>query len=32
MDEPDLQLFKFVSSEKSPINYSRYNDSVLDDL
>jgi peptide/nickel transport system substrate-binding protein len=32
MDEPDLQLFRFVSSEKSPINYARYNDSVLDDL
>ena len=32
MDEPDLQLFRFVSSEKSPINYARYNDSVLDEL
>ena len=32
MDEPDLQLFKFVSSQKSPINYARYQDSVLDDL
>jgi len=32
MDEPDLQLFRFVSSGKSPINYARYNDSVLDDL
>ena len=32
MDEPDLQLFRFVSSDKSPINYSRYSDSVLDDL
>ena len=32
MDEPDLQLFKFVSSDKSPVNYARYNDSVLDDL
>jgi peptide/nickel transport system substrate-binding protein len=32
MDEPDLQLFKFVSSDKSPINYARYKDPVLDDL
>jgi peptide/nickel transport system substrate-binding protein len=32
MDDPDLQLFKFVSSEKSPVNYARYKDSVLDDL
>jgi peptide/nickel transport system substrate-binding protein len=32
MDEPDLQLFRFVSSEKSPINYARYNDNVLDEL
>jgi peptide/nickel transport system substrate-binding protein len=32
MDEPDLQLFRFVSSDKSPINYSRYNDSALDEL
>ncbi len=32
MDEPDLQLFRFVSSDKSPINYARYSDSVLDDL
>jgi len=32
MDEPDLQLFKFVSKDKSPINYARYKDPVLDDL
>jgi peptide/nickel transport system substrate-binding protein len=32
MDEPDLQLFRFVSSGKSPINYARYNDTVLDEL
>ncbi|HWO43330.1 MAG TPA: ABC transporter substrate-binding protein [Candidatus Eisenbacteria bacterium] len=32
MDEPDLQLFKFLSAEKSPINYARYNDNVLDEL
>jgi peptide/nickel transport system substrate-binding protein len=32
MDEPDLQLFRFLSSDKSPINYARYKDSVLDEL
>lgn len=32
MDEPDLQLQKFLSSDKSPINYARYKDSVLDEL
>ncbi|MBI3003652.1 MAG: ABC transporter substrate-binding protein, partial [candidate division NC10 bacterium] len=32
MDEPDLQLFKFVSTGRSPINYARYKDPVLDDL
>ena len=32
MDDPVLQLFKFISSEKSPVNYARYKDSVLDDL
>ena len=32
MDEPDLQLIKFISAEKSPINYSRYRDPTLDDL
>jgi len=32
MDEPDLQLFRFVSRDKSPINFARYSDSVLDDL
>jgi len=32
MDDPDLQLYKFVSREKSPINYSRYTDPVLNDL
>ncbi|HEY7555732.1 MAG TPA: ABC transporter substrate-binding protein [Candidatus Binatia bacterium] len=32
MDEPDLQLLKFLSSDKSPLNYARYKDSVLDDL
>jgi peptide/nickel transport system substrate-binding protein len=32
MDEPDLQLIKFLSSDKSSLNYARYQDSVLDDL
>jgi len=32
MDEPDLQLQKFLSADKSPLNYGRYKDSVLDDL
>ncbi len=32
MDEPDLQLFKYLSSDKSPANYARYKDPVLDDL
>jgi peptide/nickel transport system substrate-binding protein len=30
--EPDLALFKFQSAERSPVNYSRYTDRVLDDL
>jgi peptide/nickel transport system substrate-binding protein len=30
--EPDLDLYKFESTEKSPSNYSRYNDRVLDEL
>jgi len=30
--EPDLDLYKFQSTEKSPANYSRYTDKVLDDL
>lgn len=32
MDEPDLQLIKFLSSDKSSLNYARYQDRVLDDL
>jgi len=32
MDEPDLQLFKYLSSDKSPANYGRYKDPILDDL
>ena len=31
-DEPDLQLTKYLSSDKSPINYSRYTDATLDEL
>lgn len=32
MDEPDLQLARFLSADKSPFNYGRYNDPVLDEL
>jgi len=32
MDEPDLQLIKFLSTDKSPLNYARYKDPVLDEL
>jgi peptide/nickel transport system substrate-binding protein len=32
MDEPDYQLLKFLSSDKSPLNYARYKDSMLDEL
>ena len=32
MDEPDLQFINFLSMNKSPRNWSRYNDRVLDDL
>lgn len=32
MDEPDYQLLKFLSADKSPLNYARYKDNVLDDL
>ena len=32
MDEPDLYLLKYLSSDKSPINYSRYKDDTLDEL
>ncbi len=32
MDDPDLQLFKYLSSDKSPANYARYKDPVLDEL
>src|SRR5262247_1792353 len=30
--EPDLDLYKFQSKDKSPANYSRYTDHVLDEL
>jgi peptide/nickel transport system substrate-binding protein len=30
--EPDLDLYKFQSTERSPANYSRYTDKVLDEL
>jgi peptide/nickel transport system substrate-binding protein len=32
MDEPDLQLIKFLSTDKSSLNYARYKDPVLDEL
>ncbi len=31
-DEPDLQLTKYLSSDRSPINYARYTDRTLDEL
>ncbi|HEY3249237.1 MAG TPA: ABC transporter substrate-binding protein [bacterium] len=31
-DDPDLQLVKFLSADKSPLNYGGYNDPVLDRL
>ena len=30
--EPDLDLYKFTSTDKNPSNYARYTDRVLDDL
>jgi peptide/nickel transport system substrate-binding protein len=32
IEEPDFELAKFVSSDRSPINYARYRDPVLDEL
>lgn len=32
VDDPNLQLAKYVSANRSPINYSRANDSKLDEL
>ena len=31
-DEPDLQLTKYLSSDKTPINYAKYSDPTLDEL
>jgi peptide/nickel transport system substrate-binding protein len=30
--EPDLDMYKFLSSSRNPANYARYNDPVLDKL
>jgi peptide/nickel transport system substrate-binding protein len=30
--EPDLDLYKFISTDKNPANYGRYTDRVLDNL
>ena len=30
--QPDLKLTKYLSSDKSPINYAKYSDPTLDDL
>jgi peptide/nickel transport system substrate-binding protein len=32
IEEPDFELVKYLSSDKSPINYGRYKDPVLDQL
>ena len=32
VDDPNLQLLKYMSADKSPINYGRYNDRTLDEL
>src|SRR5205823_9212524 len=32
VDEPDLELGKFISADRSATNYGRYTDRVLDDL
>ena len=32
LDEPDIQLSKFLSASRSPTNYGRYNDPELDQL
>jgi ABC-type transport system substrate-binding protein len=32
VDEPDLQFTRFVSEDKSPVNYGQYTDRVLDEL
>jgi peptide/nickel transport system substrate-binding protein len=30
--EPDLDIYKFISTDKNPSNYARYTDRTLDDL
>jgi peptide/nickel transport system substrate-binding protein len=30
--EPDLDLYKFISTDKNPSNYGRYTDRMLDEL
>jgi peptide/nickel transport system substrate-binding protein len=32
MDDPELLLFKYISANRSPSNYGRYNDARLDEL
>jgi peptide/nickel transport system substrate-binding protein len=32
VDDPNLQLAKYISADRSPINYGRYNDRKLDAL
>jgi peptide/nickel transport system substrate-binding protein len=32
VDDPNLQLIKYISADKSSINYGRYNDRKLDEL
>ncbi len=32
MDEPSIQLIKYISADKSPINYAGYKDEKLDEL
>lgn len=32
MDEPNLQLLKYLSADKSPINYGRFEDRKIDEL
>src|SRR5205823_6681207 len=32
VDEPDMQLAKFLSADRSSANYGRYTDRTLDDL
>lgn len=32
MDEPDIQLAKYLSTDRSPLNYGRHMDTTLDEL